>query len=104
MMWAGIPHADAADGYDPLDPAHNAALVLALAGDAGASITGQVFFVYGGTVTLMQPWQGGAQFRAEAGWDADSLAGELLAAYPRGLGPATLAERLAQAGGPLLDA
>jgi NAD(P)-dependent dehydrogenase (short-subunit alcohol dehydrogenase family) len=104
MTWSGVPHADAAGGYDPLDPAHNAALVVALAGEQGASITGQVFFVYGGTVTLMQPWQGGARFHCEAGWDADALAGALLAAYPHGLAAATLAERLAEAGGPLLDA
>jgi hypothetical protein len=67
------------------------------------AITGQVFFVYGGTVTLMQPWQGGVQFRAESRWDADALVGELLARFPQGLAPASLAERLIEAGGPVID-
>ncbi|GLZ31794.1 3-oxoacyl-ACP reductase [Lentzea sp. NBRC 105346] len=46
---------DAPSGSDPLDPVHVAKFVAYLASPAAESISGQVFVVHGGAVTLMAP-------------------------------------------------
>src|SRR5215813_3622441 len=46
----------ASEGFDPLDPAHNSPIVVALCDDAAQGITGQVFHVYGGAVNALRGW------------------------------------------------
>ena len=39
-------------------------------------ITGQVFLVFGGTVTLMKPWTSGPSIERDARWSVEELDGE----------------------------
>src|SRR5436309_9327936 len=45
------------DGFDPIDPANNSPIVVALCADEAQGITGQVFLVYGGVVNMRRPWE-----------------------------------------------
>lgn len=86
------------DGFDPLDPANNAPVVVALSADAAQGITGQVFHVFGGAVNMLEPWSPGELFASEARWDAEELLDAPLARLPDGIVPEGLAETMARAG------
>ena len=70
------------EGFDPLDPANNSVVVVALCADEAQGITGQVFHVWGGAVNALRGWTGGDLFEAAEGWDSDALLAELRAKYP----------------------
>lgn len=55
----GAPMGDGStvDGWHPLDPLNVAPLVVFLASDAAADITGQVFGVFAGVVQLYEGWR-----------------------------------------------
>src|SRR5438132_6369168 len=76
------------DDFDPIDPANNSPIVVALCADEAQEITGQVFFVYGGSVNMLQGWQAGELFASETGWDPDAILEELLQRLPDGASPA----------------
>jgi NAD(P)-dependent dehydrogenase (short-subunit alcohol dehydrogenase family) len=86
-------------GFDPLAPANNTPIVVALCADAAQGITGQVFHIFGGAVNLLTPWSPGELFARDEGWDAGGLLEELLARLPDGASPAGLIEMLEQVGG-----
>jgi NAD(P)-dependent dehydrogenase (short-subunit alcohol dehydrogenase family) len=88
-----------ADGYDPLEPEHNSRIVVALCADEAQSITGQVFFVYGGAVNALRGWESGELFASETGWEPDALLAELRARFPDGVAPAGMLESMRNAGG-----
>jgi NAD(P)-dependent dehydrogenase (short-subunit alcohol dehydrogenase family) len=68
--------AEATNGFDPMDPSNIAPLVGFLATDAAASITGQVFIVYGGAIGRVRlPHLDGVIFK-EGGWTIDALGAE----------------------------
>ena len=90
---------DDAGGFDPLAPANNTPIVVALCTDAAQGITGQVFHIFGGAVNLLTPWSPGELFARDEGWDAAGLLEELLARLPDGASPAGLVEMLEQVGG-----
>jgi NAD(P)-dependent dehydrogenase (short-subunit alcohol dehydrogenase family) len=92
-----IPPPD--DGFDPADPANNSPIVVALCADEAQPITGQVFFVYGGTVNMLRGWEAGELFASEARWDADALLQELQARLPEGAAPPGMLESMHRAGG-----
>jgi NAD(P)-dependent dehydrogenase (short-subunit alcohol dehydrogenase family) len=92
------------DGFDPLDPAHNSPIVVALCADAAQGITGQVFHVYGGAVNALRPWDAGELFAREEGWEPDDLLEELLARFPDGAAPAGMVASMQRAGGASLRA
>jgi NAD(P)-dependent dehydrogenase (short-subunit alcohol dehydrogenase family) len=87
------------EGFDPLDPANMAPLVVALAADEAQDITGQVFFVWGGVVNVLRPWEAGEAFVADGRWDADALLGALRERYPDGVAPVGMLAAMEQAGG-----
>ncbi len=89
-----------AEESDPLDPAHNSAVVLALCADEAQHVTGQVFHVWGGAVNVLRGFGSGELLRADDGaWDAEALLDELLLRFPDGVAPAGLMAGIRDAGG-----
>ena len=76
------------DGFDAMDPGNMAPVVVALCADEAQDITGQVLFVYGGSVNFLQGWSPGELFARDGKWDADELLAELRGRYPNGAQPA----------------
>jgi NAD(P)-dependent dehydrogenase (short-subunit alcohol dehydrogenase family) len=87
-----------ADGFDPLAPENNSPLVVALCADEAQAITGQVFHIFGGAISLLQPWSPGELFARTEGWDADELLEELIDRLPEGASPEGLAAAMVKAG------
>jgi NAD(P)-dependent dehydrogenase (short-subunit alcohol dehydrogenase family) len=87
------------DGFDPLDPGNMSPLVVALSADEAQDITGQCFFVWGGVVNLLRPWESGEAFAADGRWDADELLAALRERLPEGAAPAGMLAAMEQAGG-----
>jgi len=83
---------------DPMDPAHNAKIVVALCADEAQGITGQVFHVAGGAVCCLRPWGPGEIFASPDGWDPAELLQELLDAYPAGKAPVGMSAAMAEVG------
>ena len=73
--------------FDPMAPDNISPVVVALCTDAAQSITGQCFFVYGGVVNVLKPWDVGEALVTDKKWDADELANELTKKFPSGLTP-----------------
>jgi NAD(P)-dependent dehydrogenase (short-subunit alcohol dehydrogenase family) len=92
------------EGFDPLDPGNMSPLVVALCADEAQDITGQVFFVWGGTVNVLTPWEPGELFSSEAKWDADELLAQLRDRFPEGAAPAGMMAMMQKAGGQSLRA
>jgi NAD(P)-dependent dehydrogenase (short-subunit alcohol dehydrogenase family) len=87
------------EDFDPLDPAHNSPIVVALCSDEAQGITGQAFFVYGGAVNVMRGWEAGELLLEESGWEPDALLAGLLERFPDGAAPAGMLESMEAAGG-----
>jgi NAD(P)-dependent dehydrogenase (short-subunit alcohol dehydrogenase family) len=92
-----IPPPD--DGFDAADPANNSPIVVALCADEAQSITGQVFFIYGGVVNMLSGWQSGELFASDERWDPDALLQELSERLPDGAVPPGMLSSMHQAGG-----
>src|SRR5207253_6684043 len=97
-----IPKPD--DGFDAMDPANIAPVVVALCADEAQDITGQCFFVYGGAVNVLRPWAAGEIFAREEIWDADELLEQLRERFPDGIAPDGMVGMMAKAGGHSLRA
>jgi 3-oxoacyl-[acyl-carrier protein] reductase len=70
------------DGIDPLSPDHVVTLVRFLAAPASQDVNGQVFVVYGPTVTLVAAPTAEHRFHAEGStWDPDALSGSMQAYF-----------------------
>jgi NAD(P)-dependent dehydrogenase (short-subunit alcohol dehydrogenase family) len=104
MTESAFGELSAPEGFDPLAPAHNSPIVVALCADAAQGITGQVFHVYGGAVNALRPWDAGELFASEDGWEPDALLEELLARFPDGAAPAGMVASMQRAGGASLRA
>jgi NAD(P)-dependent dehydrogenase (short-subunit alcohol dehydrogenase family) len=87
------------EGFDPLDPGNMSPLVVALCADEAQDITGQVFFVWGGTVNVLRPWDAGELFVSEERWDAGALLTQLRERFPDGAAPEGMVAMMAKAGG-----
>ncbi len=87
------------DGFDPLDPANMSPLVVALSADEAQDITGQCFFVWGGVVNVLRPWEAGEAFVSEEAWNADDLLAALRERFPEGASPLGMLAAMEQAGG-----
>jgi NAD(P)-dependent dehydrogenase (short-subunit alcohol dehydrogenase family) len=86
-------------GFDPIDPANNSPVVVALCADEAQGITGQVFHIFGGAVNMLQPWSPGELFSCNGAWAARELLEQLLDRLPEGAAPATMTEMLEKVGG-----
>jgi NAD(P)-dependent dehydrogenase (short-subunit alcohol dehydrogenase family) len=86
-------------GFDPMDPGNMSPVVVALCADEAQDITGQVLFVYGGSVNVLQGWSPGELVSRDARWDADELLAELHERFPNGAQPPGMIEAMASAGG-----
>ena len=87
------------NGFDPLDPANVAPVVVALCADEAQEITGQCFFVYGGAVNVLRPWDAGELFARDGAWQPGELLAQLRERFPDGAAPAGMVELMARAGG-----
>src|SRR5256885_4506709 len=91
------------EGFDPLDPANIAPLVVALCADDAQDITGQCFFVYGGAINVLRPWDAGELIAADGRWEAGDLLAQLRTRFPDGAAPAGMIASMAKAGGQSLQ-
>ena len=87
------------EGYDPLDPANISPVVVALATDEAQNITGQCFFIYGGAVNVLKPWDSGTLIHKDDYWDPKELLGKLQETFPNGIAPTGMMEMLGKASG-----
>ena len=87
------------DGFDAMDPANMSPVVVALCADEAQDITGQVLFVYGGAVNVLQGWSPRELLMRDGKWDADELLAELRGRFPNGAQPPNMIEAMAAAGG-----
>ena len=87
------------DGFDPMDPANISPIVVALCADEAQDITGQCFFVYGGSVNVLRPWDAGELIATEGTWDAEEFLARLRERFPDGAAPAGMVAMMAKAGG-----
>jgi NAD(P)-dependent dehydrogenase (short-subunit alcohol dehydrogenase family) len=85
--------------FDPLNPGNMSPLVVALAADEAQEITGQCFFVWGGSVNVLRPWDAGELLASDERWDADELLAQLKERFPEGAAPAGMVAMMAKAGG-----
>ena len=93
---------DSTGGFDPLAPANNTPIVVALCADAAQGITGQVFHIFGGAVNMLRTWAPGEPFISPSGWEAEDLLDELLSRLPAEVAPASMVEMLELVGGTYL--
>jgi NAD(P)-dependent dehydrogenase (short-subunit alcohol dehydrogenase family) len=89
-MTASMTMFDApAEGFDRFDPANVSPIVVWLASDAAADVSGQVFIVIGGDVHLVKGFEIVGNLRTEGRWTATDLAAradDLFGEHDRGLG------------------
>lgn len=60
-------------GFDAMDPANVSPLVAWLGSDEAADVTGRVFEIAGGDVSLADGWRHGAPASRDGRWQADEL-------------------------------
>ena len=96
-----IPKPD--EGFDAMDPANIAPIVVALCADEAQDITGQCFFIYGGAVNILRPWDAGGLFAQDDKWDADELLAQLRERFPGGVAPEGMVAQMGKAGGQSLQ-
>ncbi len=61
-------------GFDRFDPAHVSPLVVYLGSEQSKEITGRVFSVFGGTISVNEGWVAGPTVEREARWEAGEIA------------------------------
>ena len=84
--------------FDPLAPANNSPLVVALCADDAQGITGQVFHIFGGAVNMLGRGRPGELFAADGRWEPDALLAELVDRLPDGAAPVGLVEAMERVG------
>jgi NAD(P)-dependent dehydrogenase (short-subunit alcohol dehydrogenase family) len=87
------------EGFDALDPANIAPIVVALCADEAQEITGQCFFLFGGAVNVLRPWDAGELIATEGRWDAADFLAQLTERFPDGAAPVGMMPMMAKAGG-----
>jgi NAD(P)-dependent dehydrogenase (short-subunit alcohol dehydrogenase family) len=90
-MTESVVGAPPKDGPDPVDPANSSPIVVALCAEEAQAITGQVFLVYRGALSVLRGWEAGELLSNGAASDPDALLHELRRRFPDGVAPAGLA-------------
>ena len=85
--------------FDPLDPDNISPVVVALCSDEAQGITGQCFFVYGGTINVLKGWDVGTVLEKDAKWEPGELVGKLKQAFPNGIAPEGMMPMMMKAAG-----
>ncbi len=96
-IFGGMPAPQ--EGYDPLDPANISPVVVALCSDEAQDITGQCFFIYGGSVNVLKPWDSGTLIKKDDFWEPGELLGKLKETFPQGIAPEGMMPMLGKAAG-----
>lgn len=78
-----VPEGD----FDSMDPSNISPIAVALAADDARDITGQCFFVYGGVVNVLKPWDAGVLIRKDERWEPDEFLAQLKERFPNGAAP-----------------
>jgi NAD(P)-dependent dehydrogenase (short-subunit alcohol dehydrogenase family) len=74
--------------FDSMDPANISPVVVALASDEAAAITGQCFFVCGGLINVLRGWDSGVSLENKEGpWEPIEALSRLREAFPDGVAP-----------------
>ena len=60
-------------GFEPLAPENVAPLAVYLGSAASDGITGRVFIVSGGTITVGEGWERGPSITQDCAWDPEAL-------------------------------
>jgi len=81
----GVAEPEAAQGGE-LDPANVSPLVVFLCTDAAATISGQVFAVWGGRVQRVQGWKPAETIQTEGRWSLEALIEAAPRLFPDGRG------------------
>jgi NAD(P)-dependent dehydrogenase (short-subunit alcohol dehydrogenase family) len=81
-----VPDDPVPGGFDPQDPANASGLVVYLASDASAWLTGQVFRVHGSRVQRLRGWRAAGEYRSRSGGAVQP--DELIAGLPEVYGTA----------------
>ena len=97
-IFAGMPQPKEGE-FDPLDPKNISPVVVALCTDDAQSITGQCFFIYGGAINVLKPWDVGTVVKKDDYWDPDELAAKLKETFPSGIAPEGMMPMLTRAAG-----
>ena len=63
----------APEGFDPLDPSNVAPLVAWLGSEQSGEVTGRVFGVLGGRITVAEGWHAGPRIEKPGRWNAEEL-------------------------------
>jgi NAD(P)-dependent dehydrogenase (short-subunit alcohol dehydrogenase family) len=85
--------------FDALDPSNISPVVVALASEEAQGVTGQCFFVYGGVINVLKPWDVGTVLKKDDGWKPDELIAKLIEAFPSGIAPEGMMQMMAKAAG-----
>jgi NAD(P)-dependent dehydrogenase (short-subunit alcohol dehydrogenase family) len=97
-IFAGLPEPEEG-GYDPLSPDNISPIVVALASDRAANITGQTFFVYGPAINVLKPWDSGTLINQDSKWEPAALAAKLEETFPNGVAPEGMMPMVLKAAG-----
>ncbi len=69
----GRPPKDPVEGFDPRDPNNVAPLVAWLGSPEARDVTGRVFDVGGGKISVLEPWRFGPTVEKDGKWDPAEL-------------------------------
>lgn len=86
-------------GFDAMDPANISPIIVGLASEEAANITGQCFFVYGGVVNVLKPWDMGISLSKDSRWEPEEFVSKLKEALPDGIQPEGMIPMMIKAAG-----
>jgi NAD(P)-dependent dehydrogenase (short-subunit alcohol dehydrogenase family) len=83
--------------FDPMDPANISPIVVALASDGAANITGQCFFICGGLINVLRGWDSGTSISKDGPWEPMEALARLRETFPNGVAPEGMMEVMSRA-------